>query len=125
LCRHAAYRELSARLLADITGIGARTDQLARFIGLLARETQAGVGVGPQAQRIAPAVHAVVEAPTVRAAFDEQPKVQTGAVGEAMPRVTGPDRLDRRVRRDEVMSHAGTPQQYARDFAVPVEVPAT
>lgn len=116
LCCHLAYHEFAASLLSDIARIGARADQLARFIRLLSRKTQAGVGIGSQAQRIAPSVQAVVEAPTVRAAFDEQPQVQTGTIGEAMPGVTGLDRLDRCVRGDEVMGHAGTPQQQRERF---------
>jgi ParB family chromosome partitioning protein len=80
--------------------------------------------VRAQAPRVASSIHAVVKAPAVGATVDEQPQVQPGAVGDALPRIARLDRLDRRVRGDQVMGHAGTPQQLREDFAVPAEVPA-
>lgn len=61
----------------------------ARFLCLLAREAQAGIGIGAEAQCVAPAIQAVVEAPSLRATFDEEPKVQASAIGQAMARIAG------------------------------------
>ena len=43
------------------------------------------------------------------APFDEQEKVQAGAIAQASARVAWLDGLERRARRDEVLGHAVTP----------------
>jgi hypothetical protein len=55
--------------------------------------------IGAEAQRVASAVEAVVEAPAVRATVDEQLQVQTLAVVQTLPGIAGLDRLDRRTRK--------------------------
>ena len=47
-------------------------DQFACLLNLFARKTETGSWVRPQAQGVAPAIDAVVEAPTVRIAVDEE-----------------------------------------------------
>ena len=78
--------------------------------------TQAGVRVRADAQRVAAAVQAVVEAPSMRTAFDKESQVQAGAVIQATTNVTAFDRPDSRVRLDEVVCHAGTPKHHCDRF---------
>jgi hypothetical protein len=79
-------------LLAGVARVGAFGHQAARLLALPACQSKAGVGVGAEAQRLALAVDAVVQAPAVGAALDEQEQVQAVAVGDALARIAGLDR---------------------------------
>lgn len=76
--------QFAAGFLAHIAGIGAGAHQLACLVSPLAGQAEAGLRVRAEAQCVAPAVQAVVEAPAMRAAFDEQPKVQAVTVSQAL-----------------------------------------
>ena len=77
-------------------------------VRLLASQAEAGLRILAEAPRVALAVQAVVEAPAMRTAFDEQPKARAGTIGEALAGLSGLDRLDGAIRCDEVVCHAGT-----------------
>jgi hypothetical protein len=93
-------------LLAWIEAVG---EQPPRFIRLAPRGSQRRVWVRAQRDHLPLAFEAVVEAPAVRAALDEQPQHEPLAIAETLARIALPDRLDGRVRRDEVARHGVTP----------------
>ncbi len=103
-------------LLAHLARIHACADELSCLLGLLASQAEARARVGAQAERLAAATDAVVEAPAVRSALHEQQQVEARAVAQATSRVTRLDRLDRGVRGDEVVRHAVTPQPIPAKF---------
>ena len=97
---------LGLPLLAGVETLG---DQLASCLGLASGRRQRSVRIRAQRQQLALALDAVVEAPAVRAAFDEQQQKQSIAVAQTLARVTFLDRLDGGVGGDEVASHGVTP----------------
>ena len=105
---------LGLPLLAGVETLG---DQLTSRLGLASGRRQRSVRVRAQRQHLALALDAVVEAPAVRAAFDEQQQKQSVAVTQTLARVTLLDRLDGGVGGDEVASHGATPAFGARRWA--------
>ena len=81
-------------------------NQFPGFLSLFASQRLTECGVGAQAQRLALSIVGVIEALAMRATFDEEQKVEAGAITQPLSRVTRLDRLDRGVRGDEVLRHA-------------------
>jgi hypothetical protein len=63
--RFQRFQCLLAFILANIAWVQALGNQLPELVSLLSRQGQAGVGVGPKAQRFPAAVQAVVHPPAV------------------------------------------------------------
>jgi len=76
-------------------------------IGLAARDGQRRIRIGAERQHVALAAEAEVEAPTMRAALDEQEQHQPVAITQPPAWIARLDGANRRVGRNEVTRHFG------------------